>query len=99
MREVHIGSIQNKLVGNTCPSCGRSAEGGTSIDDKEAAANPKPGDLAVCLFCGGLNVYTENLTLRKIERTERRRMLHDPRLKELFELLTKLAQERRREWQ
>jgi hypothetical protein len=99
MKEVHIGSIEKRLVGNKCPSCGRPAEGGTSIDDQRVASMPKPGDFAVCLYCGSLNTYTETLALRKIERTERRRLARDPRMKELIELISWLAEERRRQWQ
>jgi hypothetical protein len=47
---------------------------------------PKPGALGVCLYCGSLNVYTETLELRRIERTERRKMQRDPRMAQLIEL-------------
>lgn len=50
MKEVHIGRVEKKLEGNTCPSCGRKADGGTSIDDVAAARIPKCGDYAA-VFC------------------------------------------------
>lgn len=98
-KEIHLASIEKKLVGARCPSCGKSAEGGTCIDNREAVRKPKPDDYAVCLYCGSLNQYTRGLALRKVERTERRRMMRDPRLKELTELTMWLAQEHRKQRQ
>jgi hypothetical protein len=99
MKEVHLGSVEKEMVGNVCPCCGRTAAGGTAIDDKETSRNPKPGDVAICLYCGALNVCSETLKLRRTERPERRRLLRDPRLKKLVELASWAAQDKRREWQ
>ena len=84
--EIHIGRIEKRLAGNKCPHCGRPADGGTSIDDRQAEPMPWPGALAVCLYCGSINVYTDTLALRRIERTERRQMQRDPRMAQLIEL-------------
>ena len=84
--EIHIGSIEKQLVGVKCPHCGKPGDGGTSIDDRKAEKMPKPGDFAVCLYCGSINAYTDTLTLRRIERTERRAMQRDPRMAELIEI-------------
>lgn len=97
--EIHLGRIEQRLVGNKCPACGKTAEGGTSIDDQEAARNPKPGDYGVCLYCGGLNRYDERLQLCKVERRERRQLARDPRLKELLAIALRAARLRRQEWQ
>ncbi len=96
MEEIHIGSIQQRLVGTKCPHCGRVADGGTSIDDREAVRMPKPGSLAVCLYCGSINVYTETLALRRIERTERRAMKRDPRMAKLMEICLGVSRQYRR---
>lgn len=99
MRELYVGSITKRLVGVKCPHCGRSAEGGTSIDDKAASKEPKPGDYSVCLYCGTLNRYTERLGLRKVDRTERRKLARDPRLAELTSIIERVAAAKRKEWQ
>ena len=99
MREIHIGRIERRLVGVNCPHCGRIADGGTCVDDKEASPKPKPGDYALCLYCGSLNTYTAALTLRKVERAERRKIQRDPRLAGLLELMEEVAAARRQQWQ
>jgi len=100
MKEVHLSSVARKMPGNKCPTCGRTAEGGTGVDLKGPAARiPTEGDYAVCLYCGALNRYGANLVLRAIDRTERRKLLRDPRLKETMEVVQMIATAKRREWQ
>ena len=94
--EIHLGRIEKRLEGLKCPNCGKVNDGGTSLDDQQAAKMPKPGDFGICVFCCSLNVYTETLGLRRIERTERRRMQRDPRLAELIRLALDYVQQRRR---
>jgi len=86
IKEIHLGSIQKRLVGTKCPHCGRPCDGGTSLDNRQAAKMPKPGDFAVCVYCGSINVYTDTLAMRRIERAERRAMQRDPRLAKLMEV-------------
>lgn len=92
----HIGSIAKRITSNTCPHCGRSAEGGTSIDPERAKRMPEPGDYAVCIYCASLNVYTNTLALRRIERTERRRLERDPRTAETLKVVLDLVRQYRR---
>jgi hypothetical protein len=96
MNEIHLGSIEKRLVGTKCPHCGKPGDGGTSLDDREAVKMPKPGDFAVCVYCGSINAYTETLALRRIERTERRRMERDPRMSRLMELCLDFSKKYRR---
>jgi hypothetical protein len=95
MTEIHIGSIERRMPGNTCPACGKTADGGTSLDDKSAVRMPKPGDYAVCLYCAALNVYDHDLRLRPPTRAERRRVSRDPRLSQLVQIAADTAQRRR----
>jgi hypothetical protein len=85
-KEIYIGSIEKRLTGLKCPHCGRPADGATSLDDRQAARMPKPGSFAICLSCGSINIYTDTLGLRRIERAERRRMQRDPRMAKLIEI-------------
>jgi hypothetical protein len=98
-KEIHLGSIQKRLVGTKCPHCGKPCDGGISLDDRRAARVPKPGDVAVCIYCGSINTYTETLSLRRIERTEQRRMLRDPRMAKLMELAVGASKNYRRKIQ
>jgi hypothetical protein len=101
IREVHLGPIERPIPGSPkCPRCGKPADGGTSIDDREAKRMPKPGDLAICLYCGQLNCYDAKLQPREVSRTERRQLLRrSPRLGELLKIAARGAQALRRRWQ
>jgi hypothetical protein len=41
----------------TCPYCSRINEWSTSATNPEAVA-PKPGDIALCIGCAGIAIYT-----------------------------------------
>lgn len=41
-----------------CPACGGSLSGALGGD-----APPQPGDVAVCSYCGAVNVFGPNLTV------------------------------------
>jgi hypothetical protein len=86
MTDIHIGSIERRMPGNVCPTCGKAADGGTSLDDKAAARMPKPGDIAICLYCGALNRYGEGLRLHPCTPAERKSLLRDPRIAKLVEI-------------
>lgn len=86
MDEIHIASIEKRLTGLKCPHCGKPADGGTCLDDRQAKRMPKPGDFAVCVSCGSINIYTDTLGLRRIERKEQRAMQRDPRMSKLIEI-------------
>jgi len=94
--DIHIGSIERRITGNTCPVCGKPNDGGTSIDDQAAVLMPKPGDFAVCICCGALNVYGDGLRLRLPTPAERRHIARDPRLSKLIQLGTDFVARRRR---
>jgi len=99
MKELHVGPITERMMGTKCPKCGRTAEGGTSIDDKQVSRKPKAGDYAVCLYCGVLNRYTDGLRLAPVDRTERRKLQRDPRMRDLIAIAEKVGAAKRQEWQ
>lgn len=86
MDEIHIGSIEKRLVGLKCPHCGKPADGATGVDDRQVGRMPKPGDFSVCLSCSSILRYTDKLGLRRIERKELRAMQRDPRMSKLIEI-------------
>jgi hypothetical protein len=94
--EVFLGSVKRQIVGTVCPKCGKPADGGTGM---EYTRDPKPGDWAVCLYCGALNRYDDRLRLYLPSRQERRRLARDPRLRRLLEIAEFAARGVRRTWQ
>lgn len=94
--EIQMARVTKRLTGLKCPRCGKTAEGGTNLNDSESVTMPKPGDFAICLYCGSINRYTEKLGMRRIERTEQRQMQRDPRLSKLMEAALDLSRRYRR---
>ena len=45
-----------------CPACGRPVEGCTNLDEEDGS--PEPGDIAMCMWCGGLLCFTDDMTFR-----------------------------------
>lgn len=43
-----------------CPNCKKLLDGFTRLPDK---AKPKPGDISVCLYCGEILEFTDDLQL------------------------------------
>jgi hypothetical protein len=52
-----------------CPTCGATI---TAATDLRGHAEPRAGDLSVCLACGGVLVFTEDLSLRRATRADAR---------------------------
>jgi hypothetical protein len=50
-----------------CPACLKSNDGATSMRED---ATPKPDDLSVCIYCGQVNVFQTDLTLRAMRKPE-----------------------------
>jgi hypothetical protein len=50
-----------------CPACLKTLDGAT---DLKGQATPKPDDLSVCVYCGQINVFQTDLTLRAMRQPE-----------------------------
>ena len=50
----------HKMPPALCPTCNKSLDGALGVDYTGA---PKPNDIAICLYCHSINVFTEDLTL------------------------------------
>lgn len=61
-----------------CPSCGYQFDMAIVILSQEQA--PSPGDMTVCIQCGHVMAFSENLTPRKLTDEEMYRIAGDPRL-------------------
>lgn len=54
--------MNGPLPMSTCPTCGYQVDAATHpVNDK---AVPKPGDLSLCMKCGELMTFNDDMTLR-----------------------------------
>lgn len=86
--------IERRLLGTTCPTCGKDNDDGTAVNGPNAM--PSPGDLGVCAYCGSLNTYTEDLKLRPATESERGEIERHPALKRAIQMAKDVAKEFRR---
>lgn len=66
-----------------CLACGYAADLASGVVDKQARTaeiKPTPGDLSVCIKCGHLAVFKDDLTLRPLTAKERRKAAADYRV-------------------
>lgn len=56
--------MKKKVPVSVCVSCGESNDSFTSV--KADDARPKSGDISICLYCGHVAIYDDNLTLREL---------------------------------
>jgi hypothetical protein len=74
-------------VRQACPHCARplDSEMGVAPKGGQPARRPKPGDVAVCIGCAGLLVFTPALRRRKMTYAEELEILDDPELRKMLE--------------
>lgn len=51
-----------------CPWCGYMSDAVTSVEKN--GIQPKPGDISMCINCGGLLIFRPDMTMRKIEEAD-----------------------------
>jgi transcription initiation factor IIE alpha subunit len=71
--------MSHRLKYSLCPYCGHAMDAATDV---EADARPSPGDIGVCIECGGVLAYTDDLTLRAASQEEIETL--DPKTRELL---------------
>lgn len=52
----------DRVPSHPCPHCGAKLDGATSGD----GAKPEPGDVTVCIYCGGINCFTDGLGVERM---------------------------------
>jgi hypothetical protein len=57
-------------------SCGHKLDAASEL--KANGPRPEPGNLSVCIYCGRLRVYTDDLTLRELTDDELDEIMSDP---------------------
>lgn len=71
------------LPGSLCRRCGKALDAASGSGD----AVPTPGDVSVCMYCGTLAVFTDELRLRETTVDETKGFLGDARLMRALEMI------------
>jgi hypothetical protein len=74
---MRLSDTKHRMPENYCISCGKPMTGASGVDWDE---RPTPGDFAVCLYCGRLSAYAEDLTLRALTDDELLEIIDDDRI-------------------
>lgn len=82
--QAEVDMVATHRVPDTiCVNCGKALNGATlTVGD----AAPSAGDLSMCLYCGHLMAYTDDLTLRNLTRQEMHEVAGDPHIRRMQKL-------------
>jgi hypothetical protein len=61
-----------------CLGCGRKIDGATYVGEEDQA--PDPDDITVCIYCGHIQAYAEDLSLRELTSVEQLSIAGDERI-------------------
>ena len=74
---MRLSEQKHRMPDNDCISCGKKMTGATGVDWDD---RPSPGDFAVCLYCGHLAAYADDLRLRPLTDDELHEIAGDERI-------------------
>lgn len=66
-----------------CPHCHTAMDQASGVVDKSAKnapLKPKPNDFTICIQCGYVAAFAENLSLRPLTKAEQAKVDADPRI-------------------
>ena len=66
-----------KLPSCPCPSCGKALD---ATSEAGGDSTPKPGDITLCIYCGHLMAFADDLTLRDLTGEEMHAIAGDRRI-------------------
>ena len=64
---------------NPCLCCGKECDTATCVG-QEGEVRPSSGDITVCLYCGYIMAFDDNLAVRELTQDEMRDIAGDPRI-------------------
>jgi hypothetical protein len=82
----HFTGQARRVPWSSCTGCGKRVDGATPIDDK--TATPDPGDVTVCIYCGHIMAYADDLQLRNLTAVEMHEVAGDERILAVMQLRT-----------
>lgn len=59
--------MSERIKRTTCINCGHTLDACTAMED---GATPNPGDITICLYCGEVSAFCEDLTTRSVSKEE-----------------------------
>lgn len=69
-----------RMPSSTCKGCGKVSDAATSPRE---IRQPNPGDFSVCLYCGYLAAFADDLTVRDLTDKEMYLVAGNPRILEV----------------
>lgn len=67
-------SMKTDLPKSNCPNCGHTLDASAGLD----GVLPEPGDITVCVYCGHICAYDDDLRLRDLNEQEAYDVAGDP---------------------
>ncbi|MBR0883889.1 hypothetical protein ACVMGC_000967 [Bradyrhizobium barranii subsp. barranii] len=74
----HFAGQKCRVRQSACTGCGKHLDGATVIDQKRAV--PESGNITLCLYCGHLQAFADDLSLRELTDAEMHEVAGDERL-------------------
>jgi hypothetical protein len=79
-----------KLPSCPCPSCGKALDGCSQADGD---STPKPGDITICIYCGHIMAFADDLAFRELNDEEVHAIAGDPRIIRIQKAMKALQRE------
>lgn len=77
-----------------CPSCGQELDGST--ETARIGDRPKPGDIAVCIYCAAVNQFGDDLMLEPVTGDKLAEVMADPVVEACVAVARRVMAERRK---
>jgi RNase P subunit RPR2 len=70
-----------RIKASYCSSCKKVLDGTSCVDDED---KPKSGDITICLYCGNLMAFNDDLILRQLTEGETSMVANDESIQKLL---------------
>lgn len=70
--------VDRHMPPTVCLGCGIKIDGATYVG--EGDSSPDPGSITVCIYCGHIQAYDDDLRLRELTPVEQLDIAGDPRI-------------------
>ena len=55
-----------KMGNDNCPCCGTLLDAATPVNNKDGNIAPRPKDISICIKCGEILYYSDDMKLEKL---------------------------------
>jgi len=84
-------SLGIEVPTSKCPSCDAPLDGATDAYGEET---PSPGDISICLYCGHLMAFADDMTTRDLTDAEAHAVAGDKRILLIQEMRVQFLKEK-----